>query len=381
MINKTLITLSSLGKVRVIELDLEFEDDIYLIKRRSYQFKGKIVEQPTVEVTEGKVNRTLEEQANLEYNSHLNKYLDKGYKELDGDINSYTEEELLELLPEKKTDAKGIVKPMLAKDIHTMKESSINKEIWYGSRKINGVRCLMYLNDEGVVETSSRGGKHYNISCKAIMEDIAIVRFLNENPDVILDGELYIPGKSLQYISGIVRRDKPSNELQYWIYDLAIDDIAANRLKFLFDNIKNLKSPHIKILPHVIINNMKEAKKLHDRYVNEGYEGVVLRNAKSPYGFGKRNAAMVKLKEYKELEATIVAFEFGLRGVEDMVFVMQLGDEIEFKAKPIGSLEVKQEYINNIENIIGKQGTIKFFEFSETGVPQQPIFQTVRDYE
>ena len=50
-------------------------------------------------------------------------------------------------------------------------------------------------------------------------------------------------------------------------------------------------------------------------------------------------------------------------------------------AKPIGDRDLKDQYLKDIDTIIGKMGTVKFFEWSKEGVPQQPIFQVIRDYE
>ena len=54
-----------------------------------------------------------------------------------------------------------------------------------------------------------------------------------------------------------------------------------------------------------------------------------------------------------------------------------------FKAKPMGDRLQKQWYREHIDELIGKMGTIKYFELSgvDGDTPQQPIFICVRDYE
>lgn len=82
---------------------------------------------------------------------------------------------------------------------------------------------------------------------------------------------------------------------------------------------------------------------------------------------------MIKLKSRLDSEFKTVGYELGLRGVEDLVFKMQTSDGKEFKAKPVGSRELKQEMFNNINDIIGKMATCTYFYLSDDGIPLQPV--------
>ena len=62
-----------------------------------------------------------------------------------------------------------------------------------------------------------------------------------------------------------------------------------------------------------------------------------------------------------------------------MVFVCLCAGK-EFKAKPMGDRSVKQEYIDNIDQIIGKMATVKFFTYTEDGIPSQPVLKSIREY-
>ena len=69
----------------------------------------------------------------------MKKYLDKGYKQLDKDIDFYTEQELQEIIGDVVTDSSGFAKHMLAKQADKVKDSSIEKvKTWAVSRKIDG---------------------------------------------------------------------------------------------------------------------------------------------------------------------------------------------------------------------------------------------------
>ena len=387
-LDKTLVTRDSKGKIRVVEAHCEWSDDEYgfVITRFSYQYKGKRTKQPNLIIKKGKANRTVTEQAKLEFNSLINKWKDKGYKELTLDIDNYSEAELNKLLPEEVTDDNGMLKPMLAKD-YNKASASILEHKWYASRKIDGVRCLMYYKD-GEVHTASRGGKNYDSSLEHITQHPDVINFFQENPEIILDGEIYIHGLSLQSISGLVRLDVNVNnrckELQYWIYDIVDPEMKfSDRLKVL-EELVTLSFEHstanIVMVEHTPCKGWLQIKALHDKYVAEGFEGVVIRNPDKTYGVNKRTNDMLKVKNYKEAEFVITGISEGLRD-EDMCFICKTEDGIEFKAKPMGSRELKQEYRENIDSIIGKMATVKYFYLSDDNCPLQPVLKAIRDYE
>lgn len=117
--NNILISRDTHGKCRIVYLSCTKTDDKeeYIINRQSGLLDGKLINHTPLVITSGKVKRTTEEQAMLEYNSHLKKYLDKGYKKLE-DLGFTTLDEFKKnqsTLSESKTDQKGVLKPMLCK--------------------------------------------------------------------------------------------------------------------------------------------------------------------------------------------------------------------------------------------------------------------------
>ena len=396
-----LISKDSKGKIRVVNISYDWDKDLngYVIRRFTSQYGGKITTQPIILVDKGKgigkARRTVSEQAKLEYDSRVNKYMDKGYKKLPKSIDLYTKEELDALLPEETTDSEGNLKPMLAKDFHDVATSVLEKQWWYASRKIDGVRCLMFVKD-GEIHTSSRGGKNYDNSTYHITCNPKLKKFMLDNPTLILDGELYVHGYSLQTLSGLARLKKETDkcdELQYYIYDvvdtnktfeerLEILDHIKDELQLDFEPNKTFEDGDLQIqmVPHVKVEGWVQIKKTHDSYVKEGFEGAVIRRPDKKYGVNKRTNDMVKVKEYQDGEFKIIGFSEGLR-TEDMVFVCVTEDGKEFEAKPVGPRELKHEYLERIDEIIGKMATVKYFSFSDGGTPTQPVLKCIRDYE
>lgn len=141
---KILISRDSKGKIRIANLELnhhqKLDGEYYTIDGETGLYNGKLVPRPEIYIGAGKVKRTLKEQAELEFNSIIKKYKDKGYKDIEDlgyqSINDFDPEKVL---PKEKKDQQGVVKPMLAKLIESVPKSTLNKVTsWYSSRKIDG---------------------------------------------------------------------------------------------------------------------------------------------------------------------------------------------------------------------------------------------------
>lgn len=396
------VSRDSKGKLRIVEMSADWDESqkAFGIYRTTYQYGGKRTEQPTIYISIGKASRTLREQLELEYKSNMKKYLDKGYKQLTKNIEEYTEEELNEVVGEVITDSSGFAKHMLAKQADKVKDSSIEKvKMWAVSRKIDGVRCSFYWKD-GEVKSASRGGGDYDPSTYQLREHPVLRSFLSTHPDWVLDGELYKHGKSLQQISGAARMEKTAlgcSWIEYFVYDIMVPNATfADRYAMLNELAEYLNQEHfnperewskdelrMQVVPHVFIsgdNKKDQIMNLHNQYVAEGWEGCVARDVSKAYKYGGRGQEMVKFKMYQDAEFEITGISEGLRP-EDMCFTLKTEDNIEFKAKPMGSRELKEQYREDLDKLIGKMATVKYFYLSDEGTPLQPVLKAIRDYE
>ena len=142
----TLVTRDSKGKIRVVDLWEEHDEESYTICRETYQLGGKITRQPDIRIENGKAGRDYIAQGELRLMSKLKEYKDKGYKELDKKLAEYTIDELNEIVGENITNQHGVLKPMLAKQADKVSQKTFDKvPYWYASRKIDG-RLMPSLN-------------------------------------------------------------------------------------------------------------------------------------------------------------------------------------------------------------------------------------------
>ena len=100
-----------------------------------------------------------------------------------------------------------MIKPMLAYKVDSKPIDWTNKV--YMQPKLDGVRCLIQLNEKGEVYAYSRTGKPW-LNIEHILQDLKPL--FKENEDVILDGELYNHDlrDDFNKIISLVRKTKPT---------------------------------------------------------------------------------------------------------------------------------------------------------------------------
>ena len=397
-----LVNRDTKGKIRVAIVEYELinpkdkQNRYFVIHRASGQLRGKLTPQPDKTVLRGKATRNLWEQVMLEAKHLVKEKLDKGYKEIDKDPEEYTLAELEQVLGVIVTGQNGVPKPMLAKQADKVTNKSIFNKEWYASRKIDGLRALIYMGTDGELHTASRGAMNYDAAMYEILSHPDLIKVFEENPGLIMDGECYHHGWTLQQLNSIARTQKTAVDysvLQFYWYDIVdtnstfderwafMQDIRDQLdLKFDPEKVFNDEELRIQFVPQLITSSWNAMMDLHNEYVSEGWEGLVIRDPDKVYRPNGRTNDMIKIKVYKDDCFKVVGIEGGLRGSEDMVFIMEMKDGRTFKAKPFGDRAQKEEYWENFEDKYkGHIGECKFFYYSDDGIPLQPAFKAFRD--
>lgn len=343
---------------------------------------------------------------NKEINTKINDKRKTGYKylnELKDNVSLPVEEGLMQFLTayleDYRTTIDGSLLPMLAKTYdNTNNKLFKNGTSYNGQYKINGLRCFISAyKTEGLFEEirlkfQSREGTYWNTLNYLEQYLLTFIpkHFLNKMIDehYILDGELYLPGYSVNEINHFVKNtNAPENRLlQFWCYDLAIQDFTAVERKDIctlsFDkHIKlfNNKNEHLNnkekfvILPSFYISTDNLAITYRDKFIDLGFEGLILRNVEEEYQFGKRNSAMIKYKKSTDGKFEIVAIiPEGLKRPDIPLFICKndINDNT-FECHCGGTIEHQKELFKNKEKLIGKFMYIEYGERS--GVGQVPF--------
>ena len=346
----------------------------------------------------GRSNETTpEEQAESQALSDWTKKHDEGYKTLkDLGIITPGEDHVFEIgngegyfagygtleaalnneMPSFNSDANGQPKPMLATCWTKVKNITYP---CYVQPKLDGVRALLIATDEDII-ILSRSGKQYT-TVGHIVDSVVDYMEANNYPAFILDGELYSEEISFQEIIQAVKKQCPNSlKLKFRAYDIVNDDNQRQRLQQTQQMVASIGSEHITMVETQITDNPEHVKNLHDQWVSHGYEGAMLRMFDGIYAQGQRSRQLLKVKEFDSNEFAFKTFEFGQRGVEDLIAVCWTEENKEFRAKMIGTRAQKEQLYAQID-LEGSFLTVKHFSWTTDKLPRFPIGVAFRSYE
>lgn len=350
----------------------------------------------------GKANETTpEEQALSQAQSDWNKKRDEGYKSLtdlgighqNGGVHhglftihgsvqvpaKSLEEVLDACLPEFNTDASGNQKPMKAP---TTPWKAGKKLKWPQQiePKLDGLRATLVIEGTALkpqVKFLSSSGKEYT-ALRHLVDTFSVL--YNGPVPNILDGEVYCHGMTLEEINAAAKKLCPETlNLKYHLFDVpSVEESQGIRTDIVHSILKGVDHPMFPALDSRLIHSEDQIKPLHDMWVEQGYEGAMLKDPDGTYQFGQRSSYWNKVKMFDDDEFEVVGYELGQRGVQDLVFVCKC-EAGTFNAQMNGSLASKQALYKQIDSLIGKQLTVKYFGLSKYGIPNLPKGKAFRD--
>lgn len=287
----------------------------------------------------------------------------------------------------------GNILPMLAKTYtgNVWKKTSCMLGQW----KINGLRCfitaykgdtifnpvrLKFQSREGIVWNTLTTLEDYLFD--SLSADI-IQNMLDDN--WALDGEIYLPGYSVNEINHFVKdpNDIHNKLLQFWCYDIAIPEMVQHkRDKIRLDinpfTVFDSKDKHLNnkkqlvILPTYHICNDADAYAWRDKFIDLGFEGLILRNPDVDYQYGRRRVGyMEKFKAKTDGKFEIVDIQPERKRNLPIITCRNDINDSTFETR-FSMPHDKQEYIlNHKEDYIGKFVFISYGERS--GVEKVPF--------
>ena len=318
-------------------------------------------------VNKGKANETtIEQQAELVLERLYQEQKDKGYVE---NISQWKDDKAVD----------GIPKVMLADKWSAKKHSNLESKDWVLNRKYDGCRCLITKLSDGSIRYSSRSGKLF-VDIPHLTQHLKDRLLVGD----IMDGELIIEGEVLQNITGAVMirdtEDENKAKLKFYMYDyipLGRSDSSYNERFIENKHLYLLTSEHVVYVnPEPYSND--SFKETFSKYIEEGYEGIMLRNINMPYEFGKRSKNLLKYKEFFTEEFEIIDIVDSEQEPGQPRFTCKLDKDSNVTCRMKGSKEVNKQYLENKDNYIGKYLTIQYQAKTETGSIQFPVGIEVR---
>jgi len=220
---------------------------------------------------------------------------------------------------------------------------------WLSSRKLDGIRCLIVVDEDGTVIPFSRNGKPI-LTIEKVVDDIKKLDVC----EVVFDGELCIVDEDgNEQFQGVVsqfgRKDHQILSPRYKIFDMIpLEEFRNQRgLTKFSDRILALEDEFLyigydgdclDIVKQTKVTSKKHLEELRDKAKNEGWEGIMIR---LDTGYkGKRTNDLLKCKKFFDAEYVVNDIEVG----------------------PFFSLEQRRQYRDNPDLIVNKEITVCYFE-------------------
>lgn len=256
------------------------------------------------------------------------------------------------------------------------------KETWYASHKLDGVRLITMIDENGDIKCLSRNGKEI-LTLERIKEEIRAL--FPKLRNYVFDGEICIvDDDGVEHFSEVMKQVTRKNHTiafpRYKIFDLLHYDefepgeSVVNLTKRLerWDHItKNgkIKSNILTFLPQNPIQDKKHFEELFAEAQEKGWEGLILRRDTTYKG--KRSNDLLKVKAFYDAEYEVIRSESGPFQVivdgKEITETMMTRVFIKHKGYEVGvgsgfTLEERRDFHKHPKHIVGKIIIVKYFE-------------------
>lgn len=296
------------------------------------------------------------------------------------------------------------------------------------STKLDGCRLLF---KQGEIVTRSLK----SLPNKQLNEKFEPLRKYSEEANLILDGEVFAPGVPFQFIVScfmtedyndkksikkwtelcqeydyFISRQEVFDKLKFYCFDCLITGKEDKSFDWRYtDASKSCDNfPELSVhLSHIKVNNSQEVQSYFERVLKEGYEGLILRNPKSPYKYGRctvKEGIAYKLKPWVTIDSKIIGFVQATQvNKEAEKTINELGRSrtskkqedrhiidkaqafvVDFNGKelsvPIAMTDEKKEYIwKHQKEYLGKYVEYKYMNVGMKDLPRIPKFIRLRE--
>lgn len=272
-------------------------------------------------------------------------------------------------------------------------DSDPNKS-YYGSRKLNGIRCFIFIVDGVISKFESRTGKPFKFF-HHISNDIKTDGLYTS---CILDGELFNPNIPFEVLCSLINSDEyvsveyegktyTTDMLQFHCYDyINKENNVSYYNRFINNSFSDSFGSSVIKVENIRITTKDQIFEKTKQWMDEGYEGLMLRSGESLYEFGRRSISLLKVKLFESEEFQIKDIYLAENDKTKTMFILKNHHTSEFPYNIFdcsikGNKEFNLQYYNNKRQYIGKWVTVSYQALSSYNVPLFAQIEAVREGE
>jgi len=256
------------------------------------------------------------------------------------------------------------------------------KDEYVVERKLDGVRTIAIIDNDGNITFKSRNGKVYN-TLGVIEDQLKSLKLHN----VVLDGECCLLNSDgtddfQGMMKEIRRKDHTIQNAAYRCFDIIpLDKFYAKaddtRYSFRYNCLQSVLGKNLPNVGYVdawIVKSWDDVDRLHEMAIRNNWEGLMLR--KNTAYKGDRTNDLLKIKQFCEHEYVVNNIEVGpfrvihydnagraYETTEDIVTTIFITHEGNTVGVGSGmSIDMRRLWKQNPSLIIGKTITVKYFE-------------------
>lgn len=266
------------------------------------------------------------------------------------------------------------------------------------SAKLDGVRAVV------------RGDVVYSRSNKPIPNTFVQKAF---RECAHLDGELIVgdPRSKTVYrdtLSHVMSHDKTDYDLRFYVFDHVADLTAPYRARAILLNMKrSILENNTAVITHPqhVVTCLDTLLTLEEKMLDQGYEGLILRDPNAPYKRGRstvKEGYLLKLKRFVDDEAVVIGFEermannneatvnelgrtkrsshkAGKTGRGDLGAILVRFGDCEFSIGTGFDDDERSRVWNARDQYLGRLAKFKYFPIGVKDAPRHPVFLGWRD--
>ena len=278
-------------------------------------------------------------------------------------------------------------------------------QTWFASRKLDGLRCIAIIDEDGSVELFSRTGKTF-YTLDLVKQEIAKLNLRS----TVFDGEICIVDENDNEDFNAIqsewnRKDHTIPNPRYKIFDmLTLEEFEAKQgtdkysIRFIrLGQTIPADNNILTLVEQVIVEDENHLQVMRDNAKELGWEGIMIRKD-IPYE-GKRSDKLLKCKYFQNTsmaghdeEFKVVDIELGDQRVivevngktKEVTENMMRKAIILYKGNPVGvgsgwSIDQRRYYRDHPDELIGSEITVQYFEVTTDKTGKESLrFPTVK---